>query len=318
MRDNTPSGPPPTGRTRRKGLPPAAWAAVAATVALVVFAVSCGGFGGGAPHSRGASAGARPSSPSLSPSPSPSWDTGPGSLAALGDSITRAFDACSLLDDCPEASWATGTSPEVDSLARRLGVPAAATWNHARSGALMAELPAQARRAATHRPELVTVLIGANDACRATVGRMTPVEEFRADFAEALRILRRASPRTQVYVAGVPDLERLWSLGRSHPVAAQVWQLGICPSMLGGAGASDAEAAERRARVSARVRAYNAALAEVCERDRRCRHDGGTVHGYRFTVRELSSWDWFHPGPEGQRALAEIAHRQVTAVSPPA
>ncbi|GAA3619218.1 SGNH/GDSL hydrolase family protein [Streptomyces chitinivorans] len=319
MRDNTPSGPPPAGRTRRGGLPPAAWAAVAAVVALVVFAVSCGGFGGGAPHSRGASAGAHsPSPPSPSPSPSPSWDTGPDSLAALGDSITRAFDACSLLDDCPEASWATGTSPEVDSLARRLGIPAAATWNHARSGALMAELPAQAEKAAAHRPELVTVLIGANDACRPTVGRMTPVREFRADFAEALRTLRRASPRTQVYVAGVPDLERLWSLGRSHPVAAQVWQLGICPSMLGGAQASDAGAAKRRAKVSARVRAYNAALAEVCERDKRCRHDGGAVHDYRFTARELSSWDWFHPGPEGQRALAEIAHRQVTAASPPA
>ncbi|MFP8964052.1 SGNH/GDSL hydrolase family protein [Streptomyces nanhaiensis] len=315
MRDDAPSGRPPAGRTRLRGLPAAVCAAVAATVALVVFAASCDGSGGGAPRSRGASADARPSP---SPSPSPSWDTGPGSLAALGDSITRAFDACSLLDDCPEASWATGTSPEVDSLARRLGVPAAATWNHARSGALMAELPAQARRAAAHRPELVTVLIGANDACRPTVERMTPVEEFRADFAEALRTLRRASPKTQVYVAGVPDLERLWSLGRSHPVAAQVWELGICPSMLGGARASDAAAAERRAKVSARVRAYNAALAEVCERDARCRHDGGAVHGYRFTARELSAWDWFHPGPEGQRALAEIAHRQVTAERPPA
>ncbi|MFH0244486.1 SGNH/GDSL hydrolase family protein [Streptomyces sp. HK10] len=313
MRDNAPSGRPPAGRVRRGGPPSAARAAVAVTAALVVFAVSCGGSGGGAPDSRGASAEARPS-----PSPSTAWDTGPDSLAALGDSITRAFDACSLLDDCPEASWATGTSPEVDSLARRLGVPASATWNHARSGALMAELPAQARKAAARRPELVTVLIGANDACRPTVERMTPAEEFRADFAEALRTLRRASPKTQVYVAGVPDLERLWSLGRSHPVAAQVWQLGICPSMLDGAGTSETAAAERRAKVSARVRAYNTALAEVCERDARCRHDGGAVHGYRFTARELSSWDWFHPGPEGQRALAEIAHRQVTAGRPPA
>ncbi|MCI0383290.1 SGNH/GDSL hydrolase family protein [Streptomyces sp. CNQ085] len=307
MRDDTPSGRPPAGRVRRGGLLPAA------TVALVVFAVSCGGSDGGAPHSRGAPAETRPS-----PSPSPTWDTGPDSLAALGDSITRAFDACSLLEDCPEASWATGASPEVDSLARRLGVPAAAAWNHARSGALMAELPAQARKAAAHRPELVTVLIGANDACRPTVERMTPVEEFRAGFTEALRTLRRSSPKTQVYVAGVPDLERLWELGRSHPVAARVWQLGICPSMLGGAGAPDtAAAAERRAKVSARVEAYNAALAEVCERAERCRHDGGAVHGHRFTARELSSWDWFHPGPEGQRVLAEIAHRQITAEPPP-
>ncbi|MDG9703384.1 SGNH/GDSL hydrolase family protein [Streptomyces sp. DH37] len=316
MRENAPSGRPPAGRTRHRGLLRAAYAVAAATVAVILFAVSCGGPGGGdAPRPRGASPDARPSP---TPTPSPSWDTAPGSLAALGDSITRAFDACSLLEDCPESSWATGTSPEVDSLARRLGIPAGATWNLARSGALMAELPAQARRAATHRPELVTVLIGANDACRPAVGRMTPVAEFRADFAEALRTLRRTSPETRVYVAGVPDLERLWSLGRSHPVAAQVWKLGICPSMLGGAEASDAAATERRAKVAARVRAYNAALREVCERDAHCRHDDGAVHGYRFTARELSAWDWFHPGPEGQRRLAEIAHRQITAERPPA
>jgi len=282
-------------------------------VAAVLLLVSCGGpDGGDASRPRKASPGARPS-----PSPTPRWDTSPDSLAALGDSITRAYDACSLLADCPEASWATGTSPEVNSLARRLAIPAAARWNHARAGALMADLPAQATKAAAHRPELVTVLVGANDACRPSVARMTPVADFRADFTEALRTLRRKSPGTQVYVASVPDLERLWSLGRAHPLAQQVWKLGICPSMLRDADAVDAASVERRAQVSRRVRAYNTVLAEVCARDERCRHDGGAVHDYRFTVRELSAWDWFHPGREGQRRLAEIAHRSITAERPP-
>ena len=48
------------------------------------------------------------------------WDTRPASLAAVGDSITRGFDACSVLADCPEASWATGSDPGVRSLALRL------------------------------------------------------------------------------------------------------------------------------------------------------------------------------------------------------
>ncbi|MGK5500917.1 SGNH/GDSL hydrolase family protein [Streptomyces sp. URMC 125] len=323
MPADPPPGAPRARRTGHRGLLGAACAAAAAVVALVVFAVSCGGPGGGgsgggdgggdgAPRPPGASA-------SAPASPTPEWDTSPDSLAALGDSITRAFDACSLLADCPEASWATGTSPEVDSLARRLGIPAGARWNLARSGALMAELPAQARRAAARRPDLVTVLVGANDACRPTVGRMTPVEEFRADFTEALRVLRASSPGTQVFVASLPDLERLWSVGRAHPLAAQVWKLGICPSMLGGTSpdASGSAAAERRGKVAERVRAYNAALAEVCARDARCRHDGGAVHAYRFTARELSAWDWFHPGREGQRRLAGIAHRVVASVRPP-
>ncbi|MTE18912.1 SGNH/GDSL hydrolase family protein [Streptomyces sp. TRM43335] len=316
MREDLSSDPRRARRGGHRGVLGAACAVVAAVVALIVFAVSCGGpTGGGDAGSEGNDDAPRP----RSASPSPTWDTGPDSLAALGDSITRAFDACSLLDDCPEASWATGTSPEVDSLARRLDVPASARWNHARSGALMSDLPGQARRAAAHRPELVTVLVGANDACRPTVGEMTPVEEFRADFAEALRALRAASPRTQVFVASLPDLERLWSVGRSHPLASQVWKLGICPSMLGGTSDPlDTAAAERRGKVAERVRAYNSALEEVCAGDARCRHDGGAVHAYRFTTRELSTWDWFHPGVEGQRRLAEIAHRVVTAERPPA
>ncbi|NEE50488.1 SGNH/GDSL hydrolase family protein, partial [Streptomyces sp. SID8455] len=43
------------------------------------------------------------SSPSVSPSPSASaasgWNPSPGSVAAVGDSITRGFDACSVLAD---------------------------------------------------------------------------------------------------------------------------------------------------------------------------------------------------------------------------
>ena len=58
----------------------------------------------------------------------------PESVAAVGDSITRGFDACSVLADCPEASWSTGTDSSVRSLAvRLLGASGAATrsWNHA-------------------------------------------------------------------------------------------------------------------------------------------------------------------------------------------
>ncbi|MEE1939739.1 SGNH/GDSL hydrolase family protein [Streptomyces sp. TRM 70361] len=310
----------PAGRTRHRGVLAGACAVVAAVVAAILLAVSCdsGSDGDADGRSGGVRGAASEPRPAGSPTPTPEWDTAPGSLAALGDSVTRGYDACSLLADCPAVSWATGTSPEVDSLAERLDIPTAARWNLARSGALMADLPAQAERAAAHRPELVTVLVGANDACRPSIGEMTPVDEFRADFAEALRTLRRASPDTQVYVAGVPDLERLWSVGRDHPLAPQVWRLGICPSMLADPAAEDPVAVERRAAVAERVRAYNTALREVCAGDPRCRHDGGAVHEYRFTTRELSTWDWFHPGTAGQRVLAGIAHRHVTAERPPA
>ncbi|WP_149183429.1 GDSL-type esterase/lipase family protein [Streptomyces sp. TRM49041] len=264
---------------------------------------------------------AAPPSPSPSPSPTPAWNTRPASIAAVGDSITRGFDACGVLTDCPELSWATGSDTRVNSLALRLlGAPALASrsWNLARSGARVAELPGQMAQAAELKPGLVTVMVGANDACRASVGLMTPVTDFRTSFKSAMARLRRSAPTTQVYVASVPDLRRLWSAGRDHPVGRQVWKLGVCASMLADADDLGAVAEQRRAAVRQRVVAYNEVLRDVCARDERCRYDGGAVFDHRFSVEQLSPWDVFHPSQDGQGRLAEIAYRTVTAARPPA
>jgi lysophospholipase L1-like esterase len=224
-----------------------------------------------------------------------------------------------VLSDCPEASWATGASPEVDSLAvRLLGRTGAAqrSWNYAVTGARMADLPGQMAQAVRRKPQLVTVMVGANDACRSTPSAMTPVSAFRADFEDSLRSLRKALPKAQVFVASVPNLKRLWSEGRNSPMGKQVWKLGICPSMLGDADALDSAATLRRDTVQKRVEDYNKVLEEVCAEDKRCRHDGGAVYDYRFGTTQLSRWDYFHPSVNGQARLAEIAYRTVTAKKP--
>jgi lysophospholipase L1-like esterase len=297
---------------KRRHLSRAVFAAVTATVLGVA---GCDAVGGNSPAPSGSDAqSARPS-----PKPTPTWDRSPASIAAVGDSITTGFDACTVLSDCPEASWATGSSPQVDSLAvRLLGRANAAerSWNYAVTGARMADLPGQMDRAVRRKPQLVTVMVGANDACRATPSAMTPVSAFRADFEDSLRSLRRALPKAQVFVASVPNLKRLWSQGRTSPMGKQVWQLGICPSMLGDPDALDSAAVLRRDTVQKRVEDYNKVLREVCAEDKRCRYDGGAVYDYRFGTAQLSRWDYFHPSVNGQARLAEIAYRTVTAKKP--
>ncbi|GHD98383.1 lipoprotein [Streptomyces alanosinicus] len=251
--------------------------------------------------------------------PAPLWNRSPDSIAAVGDSITRGFDACTVLSDCPEVSWATGSDAKVDSLAvRLLGVAGAAerSWNYAVTGARMADLPEQMSQAAARDPQLVTVMAGANDACRSSAAAMTSVASFRADFEEALRTLRSSRPKAQVYVASVPNLKWLWSQGRTNPLGKQVWKLGICPSMLSDADDLTGAAVVRRDRVQQRVVEYNKVLKDVCAKDRRCRFDGGAVYGYRFGADQLSHWDWFHPSKDGQARLASIAYRTITASNP--
>ncbi|NJP66525.1 GDSL-type esterase/lipase family protein [Streptomyces spiramenti] len=240
----------------------------------------------------------------------PRWNPEPTTVAAIGDSITTGFDTCELLADCPEVSWATGTEPDVDSLASRLG--AAETWNEAVAGAMMADLPDQARLAAANDPELVTVLAGANDACTRTPERMTETDEFRAAFTRTVEVIREEAPQAQIFVASVPDLMQLWRTGREEDRARMAWQFGICQSMLRDAATDDEETQERRATVAERVDDYNEALAEVCAEDVLCRFDGGAVADYTFRLEDLSEWDWFHPSREGQAALAELAYTAVS------
>ncbi|MFJ7985704.1 SGNH/GDSL hydrolase family protein [Streptomyces sp. NPDC096351] len=286
-------------------------------VAALLCAGALAGCTAGEPAARAPGTTATPrTTPKPVPSPSPLWDVSPASVAAVGDSVTRAFDACAILADCPESSWATGTDTAVNSLAMRLLGPekaAARSWNLARSGARMAELPEQMAAAAAERPELVTVMMGANDACRATPELMTPVADFRTQFETALARLRKGAPKAQVYVASVPSLMHLWSTGRIVPMGLEVWKLGVCGAMLADAADLGASAERRRAEVQDRVVAYNRVLSEVCAKDERCRYDGGAVFGFRFDRAQLSPWDFFHPSRDGQARLAELAYRRITA-----
>ncbi|WP_419994648.1 GDSL-type esterase/lipase family protein [Streptomyces boninensis] len=248
--------------------------------------------------------------PKPKPKPKPAWKPRPASVAALGDSITRGFDACRPLADCPQVSWATGTDAQVDSLAARLG--AKQRWNFARTGAQVDDLPVQANEAIAKKPELISILIGANDACRPTTATMTAVGTFRTTVADSLRTIRKELPKTQVYVASVPDLEQLWQIGKSNPVTKQIWKLGICQSMLKSPDATTTAADGRRGRVVDRVREFNRVLKEECGKVSLCRFDGNATFQYDFSTSDLSKWDYFHPSKTGQASLAEIAYRKVT------
>jgi hypothetical protein len=130
--------------------------------------------------------------------------------------------------------------------------------------------------------------------------------------------LHRVLPGTQVLVASIPDLLRLYTVGIGNPLEKQLWRLGLCPAMLKDADSHSASAERRRAGVHDRVAAYNTVLQQVCAGYARCRYDGGAVFRYRFSTGELSRWDWFHPNQKGQTELARILSAVAFGAAPPA
>lgn len=235
----------------------------------------------------------------------------PAVMAALGDSISTGFNACGWYVSCPARSWAAGDSPAVASHYLRLseldGTLQGQVHNFAVPGSTSADLMGQVTKAVQAKADYVTVLIGAQDACRRTEREMTPVAVYRQRFEAALKELRAGVPGVRVFVASVPDLRRLWQVGKDSPLARTFWTAGrICQAMLANPSSTRQADVQRRARVRARVMAYNKAAADACAAfGPACRSDGGAIFSFPFTLDHVSKWDYFHPNSAGQKALAE-------------
>jgi lysophospholipase L1-like esterase len=239
----------------------------------------------------------------------------PNSMAATGDSITRAFNSGPVpWSDAPWNSWSTGSSGYVWSHYRRIldRNPRIflRNFNDARSGAKMAELSRQVLLVSLQHVEYVTVLMGANDACASSESAMTPVSDFRAQYQAALEELATGSPQALVYVVSIPDVYRLWLLFHDNADARARWRLtGFCKSMLARPGSTASADMARRQRVRQRIIDYNTVLAQGCATSVRCHFDGNAVFNYQFEPKDVSKRDYFHPSREGQRVLAAVTWR---------
>lgn len=238
----------------------------------------------------------------------------PPSMAALGDSITAGVGSCLAYLACGRNSWSVGSGDDVDSHYKRILAKNPKIKGHAQNfaepGAEASALAGQAQRAVDAKVSYVTVLIGANDACAGTVGGMTSVARFRDGVDAALATLRKGLPKARVLLLSIPDLYRLWEIGRDDAEVLRVWRNGgVCPSMLADPKSDDAADEQRRIKVRDRIDAYDDELRDACEKyGSRCRWDDGAVHDVKFSIDLLNTFDFFHPNLKGQNRLAEVTY----------
>jgi lysophospholipase L1-like esterase len=237
----------------------------------------------------------------------------PSSMAATGDSITRAFNTGSYaFIDAPANSWSTGTSNAVNSLYSRILKKNRAikdrSYNDARTGAKIADLPGQVATVNAQRVEYVTILMGANDVCTPSEGEMTSVQAFHDQFLSALSSLSTNSPQAKIYVVSIPNIYNLWSVLHTNLSAVSVWSVGkICQSMLANPFSNAQTDVDRRARVRQRNIDFNTQLMQVCAQFPQCRFDNNAAFNTTFTTSDVSTRDYFHPSVAGQAKLASVA-----------
>lgn len=230
----------------------------------------------------------------------------PYHMAALGDSITRAANA-DMHSDHPAVSWSTGGAIRSHAaIIRRLFRPSLVATNGAVSGTRMQALAGQAA-ALPLTVDYVTVLMGGNDVCGPSEERMTPVADYRAQFAAGMAALSERLPDARIYVVSNPNVLGLWETMHDDPAAVAMWaDNNKCPVLLTRPTSTDPEDVARRQRVQARALAYNDQLAAVCAEYIHCRYDGGVLTATPVAASSVSVLDYYHPSVAGQEALSAI------------
>ena len=246
------------------------------------------------------------------------WNTGaraeappplPSSMAAIGDSITQAYDTCCWYGNHPANSWSTGGASwdGVRSHYERIRALdsdiAGHNYNDAASGAKMSAGPTQAVKAVGQQARYVTILLGANDLCTSSPSTMTTVDTFRSEFRTTLQTLIDGLPRrAHIFVSSIPDVYQLWQLYHSDSTAQWVWDnANICQSLL-----SSSRTDAQRALVRDRNIAFNDVLEQECAQYARCRYDGDALFNHQYERSDVSKLDYFHPSLSGQSDLADV------------
>lgn len=249
----------------------------------------------------------------------------PKKLYSNGDSITRAFDS-DFPGDNLNVSWVNGYYgfwewlfglPNVKSHNQRIsanfGSSGRKNYIAAVNGARIDDLASQASGAAGKGVTYSTVLLGGNDVCRDSIADLPTDAEFEANLRAGLNTLVGNLPSgATVYVVGIPDVKRLYDIGKDKTALGIVdcevlWALTVlgfpCGSML-----SPFNSEADRLYVRSRNIGYNNILASVAAEYNappiRFVSYTNVSFTYPFSESDISNIDCFHPSWRGQKALS--------------
>ena len=151
--------------------------------------------------------------------------------------------------------------------------------------------------------------MGANDARRFTEADMTPASTFQGEFQAAMTSLTTGLPDAKVFVGSIPDVWRIWEIGKDSPSAVAAWaSFPICNSLLANPTSTAQADVDRRARVRQRIIDFNSALATVCASFGNCKFDNNAIFDHQWVSSEISTVDYIHPNVTGQANLAALTY----------
>lgn len=224
-------------------------------------------------------------------------------MAAIGDSITKAFNSGGFFIPRPRNSWSAGSSKYVESHKTKLenyfdmSVDA---YNFAKSGSEIRDLNVQVREVLRLKPDYLTVLIGANDVCGWDEDYEAELNFYAAELARHLDRIVETIPDIKILLVSIPDIYQLQQLGSKNQCQSKWNFTHFCSAMLG----QDRTEADRLL-VAEKWERANAALEALSENYPENVKFAASVKNYQFAIDEVSKVDCFHPSVAGQKKLAD-------------
>jgi hypothetical protein len=277
------------------------------SIAAVALVAACAAPGATvAPASTAPSETGPLSTPTAVPTAAPDLEH-PVGVIAIGHSGLTGEGTAGTYEPNPQASWATGTLPAVDSVYLRLvGVrpeTEGRVANTARGGASAVLLSPQAEAALQNVPvpELAIVQTVDNDInCEGT-----NIADVGEQLAAALALIHDASPNTKILVAlqlGRPDAAYVRKLVAYAPSTKADLTFPDDCSFFDAAGNLRIHGLEK---LSAVIDRYEAEEARVCAAVANCVTDGGVRKAYLDKIENFSP-DYAHLNVRGQAAEAAL------------
>jgi len=233
-------------------------------------------------------------------------------MAALGDSITRAFNANTPIDH-PQNSWSTGNTDagrfrrgNVRSHAEYLSILTGRTvivHNVARTGAETTDLQRQVSELSGIDIEYATILIGANDLCingKGALGQSPDMSRYAERVELAVETLIDRNPNIKILLVSIPDMLRLQSIGHETSCQSRWSTFAICQNLLHeNISPADLDT------FGAQWRTANDDLRLIAERHGQNVLYSSVLSEYPFERKHVSNLDCFHPNIAGQNLLSQ-------------
>lgn len=235
-------------------------------------------------------------------------DSATFSMGAIGDSISTGFNSYHILSE-RDGNWSTGSGkyPDFEShkmkLEKLLKRPVSAV-NVAIPGTTSNSLKFQVKKLLRRAPKLdyVTFLIGANDACRWDNDYQEDLEKYEENVSLAMNKLTTANPKVKILLVPIPDMNRLYELGKDKNKCQRVWKLIPLCDPLFKKKLTDNE----RDLFSHKVKDINLKLKDISAKYPNNVFYYDFIADIQYDEEHVSEIDCFHPSPYGQKMISEF------------